>query len=785
MFRRRRRRRAVQSLAICLLVGGALRAQTASPPPAAPATSEIERLTHLGKLWGVVRYLHPYLAYRDIDWDAAFLAAVPKVRSAASAAQYRDAVQSMLAPLGDLVTHVLDEPKKEEGPAPPPHPLLRWLGATEEVLCLDLRPGFDPLDPKVSRGKGSELDRGLRKAQRVVIDIRSRRGDDYSPEMILDILGATELLASHPATAPPQRYLVHSGYSGQTFRGSGGYFSGFLTLFSETFAPTEGAGTKRIVFLADHISAIPPIALALQAAGDGAILLAGSEGEELSEEAVVRTRDVDLGSGLTARVRTSELVPVPGFPGLHADRIVRAPSGKSDSGVGPGEANGEDPFIAEAVRLTTPQASTSAAASTPVPPLPPGRAQRDKTYPEALDPSPELRLLAVVRFWNVIDLFYPYKGLIGDWEAVLPEFLAKMAASRGARGYAWTLAEMAARVTDGHTGISGHPELASLFGQMPAPFSARWIEGGCVVTALRDAPEVKASGIEAGDVVVEVDGQPIEKRMAEIGPYVTGSTETFRQTRLCGRALAGAKGATGAFTLRGLDDKVKKATLPREPWAPAPAGEAVRVLPQNIGYVDLTRLTTTEVDAMFEKLKGTRAIVFDMRGYPHGTAWSIAPRIDTRNGRAAATFRRAFVSAGSTFDEGDSGFYFAQPLPKSDKWKYAGPTVMLIDERAISQSEHSGLFYESANGTRFIGTPSAGANGDVTDLTLPGGIEVYFTGHDVRHADGRQLQRVGLVPDVAVAPTRKGLHDGKDEVLDRAVEVLEADLGRPAVAVKP
>lgn len=778
--------RALLSLAICLSVEGALRAQTPVPPPAAPATGEIERLTHLGKLWGVVRYLHPYLAYRDIDWDAAFLAAVPKVRAAVSAAQYRDAVQSMLAPLGDPVTRVLDDPKKEGGPPPAPHPLSRWLGAAEEgALYVDLRPGFDPLDPKVTRGEGSELDRGLRKAQRVVIDIRSRPGDDFAPEMILDLLGATALLPSHPATAPPQRYLVHSGYSGQTFRGSGGYFSGFLTLFSESFAPAEGAGTKRIVFLADRFSAIPPIALALQAAGDGAIVLAGGEGEELNEDAVVRTREVDLGEGLTARVRTSELVPVPGFPGLHADRTVRAPSGKSDRETGPAGANGEDPAVAEALRLTAPQAPASAASSAPVPPLPPGRSQPDKTYPEALDPSPELRLLAVVRFWNVIDLFYPYKALIGDWDAVLPEFLAKMAASQGPRGYAWTLAEMAAHVTDGHTGIGGHPELAKLYGEAPAPFSTRWLEGGCVVTALSDAPEIKAAGIEVGDLVVEVDGQPIEKRTAEIAPYVTGSTETFRKTRLCGRALNGPKGSTGAFTLRGVDDRIKKVTLPRGPWTPAPAGEAVRVLPQNIGYVDLTRLTTAEVDATFEKLKGTRAIVFDMRGYPHGTAWSIAPRLNTRNAKVAATFRRAFVSAGSTLDEGDSGFYFAQPLPKSDKWKYAGPTVMLIDERAISQSEHSGLFYESANGTRFIGTPSAGANGDVTDLTLPGGIEVYFTGHDVRHADGRQLQRVGLAPDVAVAPTRKGLHDGKDEVLDRAVEVLEADLGKPAAAIKP
>jgi C-terminal processing protease CtpA/Prc len=90
----------------------------------------------------------------------------------------------------------------------------------------------------------------------------------------------------------------------------------------------------------------------------------------------------------------------------------------------------------------------------------------------------------------------------------------------------------------------------------------------------------------------------------------------------------------------------------------------------------------------------------------------------------------------------------------------------------MSQAEHTGLFFEAANGTKFIGSQTAGANGDVTNLSLPGGIYVSFSGHDVRHADGRQLQRVGLVADVEVKPTIEGIRAGRDEVLDRALVYL-------------
>jgi C-terminal processing protease CtpA/Prc len=50
---------------------------------------------------------------------------------------------------------------------------------------------------------------------------------------------------------------------------------------------------------------------------------------------------------------------------------------------------------------------------------------------------------------------------------------------------------------------------------------------------------------------------------------------------------------------------------------------------------------------------------------------------------------------------------------------------------------------------------------------------VSFSGHDVRHADGRQLQRVGIQPDIHVEPTVAGIVAGRDEVLERAIEFLK------------
>jgi C-terminal processing protease CtpA/Prc len=379
----------------------------------------------------------------------------------------------------------------------------------------------------------------------------------------------------------------------------------------------------------------------------------------------------------------------------------------------------------------------------------------------------------VIRAWNVIALFYPYRHLIGDWDAVLPEFLARMENAATGRDYALGILEMMNRVADGHTSVYGHP----LFGNAVVPARVRWVEGAAVITHVSE--EAKQAGVAPGDAIRAIDGESMDAAMARFRPLFTASTEAALRSKLCVMPLTGEPGSTVRLTLESIDGKTREVSLARDPNArakvpPRVAGDVVQILPSNFGYVDLVRITVAQVDQMFETVKDTRGLIFDMRGYPQGTAWPIAPRINTKKAKFGAQFRRSQVSAAS-FEKAEAGFYFSQPLPLNDRGLpiYDKPIAMIIDDRAISQSEHTGLFFEAASDLHFIGEPTAGANGDVTGFVLPGGIQVYFTGHDVRHADGRQLQRIGLQPDVPVSPTRAGLAAGRDELLEAAVRDLE------------
>jgi C-terminal processing protease CtpA/Prc len=181
-----------------------------------------------------------------------------------------------------------------------------------------------------------------------------------------------------------------------------------------------------------------------------------------------------------------------------------------------------------------------------------------------------------------------------------------------------------------------------------------------------------------------------------------------------------------------------------------------------------------------DAVMNTPAIIFDMRGYPNGTAWAIAPRLTEKKNVGAALFRRP-LQVGANFNDRELGvpdYSFEQKLPPAGGAIYKGKVIMLINEYAISQSEHTCLFFESATNVTFVGGPTNGANGDVTNLALPGGIYVSFTGHDVRHADGRQLQRVGVQPNIKVEPTANGIGEGRDEILEAAMKFLDSTLKR-------
>jgi hypothetical protein len=547
-----------------------------------------------------------------------------------------------------------------------------------------------------------------------------------------------------------------------------GYYSSWDVQPSITAQP-YGSGPSKTAFLVDSATAIPPIALAKQSDGSAAIV---SE-DALSDSQVAIGRTFDIDADLHARVRTNELIFPDGTAGLTANVVLRKTGAEA---------------------LTAAMEMARSAAWPPAPPrakysYPPVIAPDDAYADLGAYPDLNHRLLAAARIWGVFNFFHAYKYLYDDdWNAVLAESLPRLAQARNAREYHLGVAQMVAHTRDSHNLVSSD-ELRDFAGANTAPsVVVQWIENQPVITRILD-PALKDT-LQPGDTVTRINGRPVEQRIEELKPTISASTPQALMNTVTTRLFSvdGPDGTTAAVRVRTRDGSEKEFPIHRlqdggGPFymvarpAPSRPGDPVRFLNPKIGYADLELLKWDEVDGMFERFKNTDAIVFDMRGYPNGTTGAIAGHLQgegtPRNAQGLIPIIAPSLH-GIPWNRSGPALSRIQNLTAEEKrTPYKGKTVLLIDERAISQSEYLGMTLRAANGTVFIGSPTTGANGGVTGFPVPGGIEVRITGAESKWPDGRRLQRIGLLPDIEAHPTVAGIRAGRDEILERAIAYIE------------
>lgn len=766
-----------------MLCGTALLSQTSrvvaqSSAEAASDRQRIERLADAGRLWGYIKFAHPALAYRDIDWDQALIRALPAIRAARTAEDYAAAINSMLAPLNDPSTRAAvalppDTASTKEGDARPPISPAMPVRTVDSVLVIDAY-GFARLDAAGEKAAvaaltaaGSKLNAEAAKA--IVLDLRiPQDGDDF---LVFSIGSSLRFLVgrilNRSLVLGTSRSRQHYGYPAHDGAQSGGYSSRLITRAPGVIVgQSKAASTPPIVILVNELAllAFPDVVMGLKAAGLARVV------EETSGDHGRLYANVSLVGNVEVQVTGSEVVGPDGQPGLGADlRVARDAK--------------DDRALEAAVRLSLSPPPRMGAVAPPPLALQTGL---DKAYPEMALPDADHRLLSLFRLWSVARYFFPYLELMDrPWADTLEEFLPRFEAADTALAYQTAVMEMAARLQDTHVGVGNATALQEHLGLFAPPFLVSQVEGQTVVRHVHDASA--AGGIQVGDMILAVDGVDIAERRKSLEHLIAASTPQAMSLLLDRMQLRGPKGSTARLRVRDSAGKVREVAVARSRphadgvWLPAlrKTPVAYGVLPSGFGYIDLQRLAHADADAALDAVMGAPALILDMRGYPNGTAWALVPRLvkaPPSRPIVAARFRPPFWDAATMPADPKAPsplqLTFDQTLADTIKPRYQGKVVMLIDAWAISQAEHTCLFVAAATDVTFIGSPTNGANGDVTTMVLPGNLVVRFTGQEVRFPDGRQLQRKGVQPHVVAQPSIAGVRAGKDEVLEAAIEHL-------------
>ncbi len=165
-----------------------------------------------------------------------------------------------------------------------------------------------------------------------------------------------------------------------------------------------------------------------------------------------------------------------------------------------------------------------------------------------------------------------------------------------------------------------------------------------------------------------------------------------------------------------------------------------------------------------------KGVVFDLRGYPNGNHEVIGHLIDKPVQSARWNVPQIIYPDQERMVGYDtSGRWVLTPKAP----RIQGKAVFLTDGRVISYAESFMGIIEHYALAEIVGQPTAGANGNVNPFTLPGGFRLSWTGMKVLKHDGSQHHLVGIQPTVPATRTIAGVQQGRDELLEKAIALIE------------
>ncbi|MFP3597209.1 S41 family peptidase [Chryseobacterium sp. SIMBA_029] len=423
----------------------------------------------------------------------------------------------------------------------------------------------------------------------------------------------------------------------------------------------------------------------------------------------------------------------------------------------------------------------------------------EKVYPNF---SPQIKLLELFRIWNAVEYFYPYKYLLDhEWDYVLKKYIPIFKNVKNEQEYKAAIMQLSAELEDSHTELKNTYQY-DVLGKLSAPFIFQIADKAVVITGVKDEAKMKKSGLEMGDLITEINGKSILKIIAEQSKYFSVSNESVRMREAYNYLFSGDSPTVEISGVKN-NGKAFKTTLERMPrtyskewdkdgipnYRLTYKGKTYEYLTWNEKesrlnpsfrledkvYFEFSSLKGDEIPALMEAHKKTKGMVFDLRGYNNNASLlKVFDYLFTKPQHFGIKTQADFSQPGK--------FCFVDNIINKD-YKYAGKenpdaykgqVIILINEYTQSAAEMWAMIFKKVPGVIFVGSQTAGADGNKTFIKLTDGNELVFSGLGIYYPDGTETQRIGIKPDIIVRPNVESIRSKNDLLLLKAFELIDA-----------
>ena len=424
------------------------------------------------------------------------------------------------------------------------------------------------------------------------------------------------------------------------------------------------------------------------------------------------------------------------------------------------------------------------------------------TYPTGAD-SLAMFTLGMIRFWNDVFYYFPYNNLMDEsWTKVLEKEASRIISAQTIEDYYENLMVLAAYMDDSHVHVTINKYQVWAYGYytwMTYPIVPKILNDTIYVKGVANREHLK--DIQRGDVITHINGIEAKSFLMQKALSIATSNKYDSIQRLEYRILPNFNhpdlGDSIVFaTINGKAYKLKAEPINGSDYNKfmnlpnRKSLSKVSEINDSIGYIHLTENTGREVHKAFKALSDKKSLILDLRGYPKNSLIKFMARNLSNKAIPVTSYYYPDYNYPGYFKNYTKNvtYYISNNLDfmlaalsqskgkifPSFRKPYAGKLVVLIDEKAISYSETIGMIIKSYRPDAvFVGRPSNGANGDVTEIKLPYNISVSMSGLHCHFADGSQLQRVGLQPDHQVERSYAEVIYNEDKILERALEIIK------------
>jgi C-terminal processing protease CtpA/Prc len=406
-------------------------------------------------------------------------------------------------------------------------------------------------------------------------------------------------------------------------------------------------------------------------------------------------------------------------------------------------------------------------------------------------PDKNLRLLALYRYWNIIQYFFPYKySTDKKWDEVLREYIPLFINAKTALEYQLAILQLAGETNDTHARLLlGENETDLLRGTRYAPFRVRFIENKLTVTGYFKPKLKETAGLEIGDFITHINGKKIAYIIDSIESYYPASNEAARMyymapdlVRSNNHSIHIIYNSSGTIKQKELIMYERSDLNMDEPNSKLSYDTTMIDKDSRfIGYITLETIKDTQISHIKKSFMNAKGIIIDIRNYP-------ATFVPFSLGEFFTSTRKPFAkfTTGNLNNPGEFNFshnvsflnnkaenrLYDFKTYKSENY-FRGKLVVIVNDATISQAEYTAMAFRAGDNTTIIGSQTQGADGNVSLIPLPGGIKAGISGLGVYFPDGRGTQRIGIVPDIEVKPTIQGIREGRDELLEKAIEFIQ------------